>query len=606
MKTFLSYLFLGLVLSLNAQIQTADLSKGVDISNQKNKSERLSAFVDALQYCIPIDERSKVKLSVKFKTSPRTLEGIDESFTLSISSDSILVEANTDVGAGYGLMHLVELSSKTSNKFDVECGVYKSAPKYPWRGIMIDVSRHYISPQILQRNLKAMAFSKLNVLHLHLSDDQSFRMESGNYQKLHTTGCQGGYYSQESLKNLVALGAEYGISVIPEIDVPGHASSICAAYPHLCSKHMQYQVEHGYGIFDASLNPANDSVYVFIEDLAGEVKSVFHSAYMHIGGDENKGVHWIQNDDIQKFMKKKGLKTAEELQAYFNQRVYKILDQNGMKMIGWDEIMNAEIPRNVIIQSWRGKESVMKADSMGFDAILSKGFYLDKCYSSFDYYNNSLPQTDNLLGGEACMWTELVHERTLESRLWPASLAIGKKLWDGETVFESEDSFNDWLFNGQQKIKDLGLPIVADRKSILKELAPKYDARMEPFLSLFSPKTGYQRHYVYKNQGTYNDMINLRTFADVITADDDLGNDLRFYYGKERSVEEQKDYEELLDKALKAVELVAQEQVFVEIPDAYLTDVQQILLDEKNQVKREAPIDIAKHEVNLGFFFSIR
>ncbi len=606
MKTIFLGLFLGFISLAEAQRSVVDLSKGLDLSAQESKSERLSSFVDALQYCIPTDDRSNVKLLVKFESSPPILENIDESFILRIATDSIVITAKTDVGAGYGLMHLVELSSKT-NEYTAPCGVYNSAPRYPWRGLMIDVSRHYIAPQIIERNMRAMAFAKLNVLHLHLSDDQSFRMESERYKKLQTMGCDGGHYSHEVLKGLVELGNEYGIQVIPEIDVPGHASSICAAYPHLCSKHMHYQVEHGYGIFDASLNPSSDSVYVFIDDIAAEVKSIFNGPYMHIGGDENKGVHWIQNDHIQDFMKRNKLKTAEELQAYFNRRVYKVLKDHDLKMIGWDEIINNELPRDIVIQSWRGKESVLKADSMGFSAILSKGFYLDKCYSSYVYYQNELPQTDNLLGGEACMWTELVYERTLESRLWPASLAVGKKLWDGNESFSDEKVFNSWLNNGLRNIQAMGLPLHADRKVILKELAPKYTADMEDFLSLFSPKTGYQRHYVYKNQGTYNDMINLRTFADVLRADEAYGNDLRFYYEKQNlSAVERKKFNELLDRAIEVVGVVKREVVFKELSDAYLVSILEGLKAERSGVPI---IDEGRYlgfESELGFYFTLQ
>jgi hexosaminidase len=606
MKTFFIGLFLGFLSLAQAQQSLVDLSRGLDLSAQRSKTERLSTFVDALQYCIPINDKSQIKLQVVFESSPKSLDGIDESFELRIDQDSIIVSAQTDVGAGYGLMHLIELSSK-GKEFTAPCGVYKSTPRYSWRGLMIDVSRHYIAPQIIERNMRTMAFAKLNVLHLHLSDDQSFRMESEHYKKLQTEGCEGGHYSQAVLQGLVELGNEYGIQVIPEIDVPGHASSICAAYPHLCSKHMHYEVEHGYGIFDASLDPSNDSVYLFIDDIANEVNSIFNGTYMHIGGDENKGVHWIQNDLIQGFMKDKKLRTAEELQAYFNQRVYKILDENNLKMIGWDEIMNKDLPRDIIIQSWRGKESVMKADSMGFNAILSKGFYLDKCFSAYKYYQNELPQTNNMLGGEACMWTELVYERTLESRLWPASLAIGKKLWDGKEVFSDEEAFNSWLNSGQEKISSLGLPLQADRKVILKELAPKYTADMTDFISLFSPKTGYQRHFVYKNQGTYNDMIDLRTFADVLRADETFGNDLRFYHEKQNlSPIERDKFNQLLDRAIDAVEIVKGEVVFEELSDAYLESILEGLRAERSGDRIIDGERYSGFEVDLGFYFTLQ
>ena len=191
-------------------------------------------------------------------------------------------------------------------------------PRFPWRGLMIDIARHYQPPEVLKRNLDAMAAVKLNVFHWHLTEDQGFRVESKKFPKLHTMGSDGFFYTQDQVREIIAYAAERGIRVIPEFDIPGHATSWLVGHPELGSAPGPYKIERGAGIFEPALDPTRDQTYKFLDGFLGEMAALFPDAYMHIGGDENEGKQWDRNPQIQAFMKAKGIKDNHALQAYFN------------------------------------------------------------------------------------------------------------------------------------------------------------------------------------------------------------------------------------------------------------------------------------------------
>jgi hexosaminidase len=237
----------------------------------------------------------------------------------------------------------------------------RDQPRFRWRGLLIDVARHYQPIEVLKRNLDAMAAVKLNVFHWHLTENQGFRIESRKFPKLHQMGSDGLYYTQEQAREIVAYAAERGIRVVPEFDMPGHSTAWLVGYPELASLPGPYEIERRAGIFDPTLDPTREEVYKFLDSFMGEMAALFPDAYLHIGGDENEGKQWDRNPQIQAFMKEKGLKDNHALQAYFNQRLLKILQKHKKKMIGWDEILQPDLPRDVVIQSWRGPTALAEA-----------------------------------------------------------------------------------------------------------------------------------------------------------------------------------------------------------------------------------------------------
>ena len=342
--------------------------------------------------------------------------GMDESYSIIIKSNLVKLSANTNIGAYRGLETLLQLTKTNGKKSYYQNITISDAPRFPWRGLMIDVCRHWIPEHIIKRNIDAMAMVKMNTLHLHLTEDQAFRIECKSYPKLHQQENNRNYYTHEQIRSIIKYAKERGIRVIPEFDIPGHATSWAAAYPKLASeRNGKYELETRYGIFNPTLDPTKEETYTFLTKFFTEMATLFPDVYIHIGGDENKGKQWDENSKIQKFMHDKELKTNHELQGYFNQRVLKILTSLNKKMVGWDEIFEVNLPKEIAIQSWRGKDSLYKVAKKGYPGLLSYGYYLDMAYHAKTYYENDpLPSNNkltpaerkNILGGEAAIWSE--------------------------------------------------------------------------------------------------------------------------------------------------------------------------------------------------------
>ncbi|MBN1155392.1 family 20 glycosylhydrolase, partial [candidate division KSB1 bacterium] len=278
----------------------------------------------------------------------------DESYTLSIAPESIQLSAKTDIGVLRGLETLLQLLDADEQGYFFPAIDIQDAPRFPWRGLMIDACRHFMPVDMVKRNLDGMAAVKLNVLHWHLSEDQGFRVESFTYPKLHELGSDGFYYSQAQIKDIIDYADSRGIRVMPEFDLPGHATSWFVGYPELASAPGPYTIERRWGVFDPTFNPASEKTYKFLDKFFKEMAQLFPDDYLHIGGDENNGRQWDANPEIQAFMKKKNIKDNHELQSYFNNRLLKILTKYNKKMVGWEEILHPDMPKNIVIQSWRG------------------------------------------------------------------------------------------------------------------------------------------------------------------------------------------------------------------------------------------------------------
>jgi hexosaminidase len=374
----------------------------------------------------------------------------DESYTLEVSERQVVVNAPNVVGALRGLETFLQLLSGDAGGYFIPEARIRDKPRFPWRGLLMDVGRHWQPIEVIKRNLDGMAAVKLNVLHLHLTDDQGFRIESKAFPRLHGMGSDGLYYTQDEIRQIIAYARERGIRVVPEFDVPGHTTSWFAGHPELASAPGPYQIERRFGVHDAAIDPTREETYKFLDKFLGEMAALFPDAYMHIGGDEVTGKHWRLNSRIQSFIAKNNLKDKHGLQAYFNGRIAKILQKHGKRMVGWDEILHSDLPRDIVIQSWRGQQSLAEGAKQGYAGILSNGYYLDYLSPAEQHYlvdpvspDGGLSEAEaaRVLGGEACMWAEYVSTENIDSRIWPRLAAIAERFWSPRDVRDVDDMY---------------------------------------------------------------------------------------------------------------------------------------------------------------------
>src|SRR6516225_1455283 len=312
--------------------------------------------------------------------------GEDESYSLEVTPSGARLSAPNPLGTLHGLQTFLQLVESTPAGFAVPVIRIHDTPRFVWRGLMIDVSRHFMPLDIIKRNLDGMEAVKMNVFHWHLSDDQGFRVESKKFPKLQQMGSDGLYYTQAQVRDLITYAHDRGIRVVPEFDMPGHSAAWFVGYPELASAPGPYQIERKWGIFDPAMDPAEEATYRFLDKFIGEMAALFPDKYFHIGGDEVNGKQWDANPKIQAFMRAHGLKTNQDLQAYFNERVEKIVAKHGKIMVGWDEILRPTLPKDIVVQSWRGQESLAQAAKLGFRGLLSYGYYLDLMWPTARHY----------------------------------------------------------------------------------------------------------------------------------------------------------------------------------------------------------------------------
>ncbi len=427
----------------------------------------------------------------------------DESYRLEITDKQARLVAPTVVGALRGLETFLQLIQGDREGYYLPGVKVNDRPRFPWRGLLIDIGRHYQPPEVLKRNLDAMAAVKLNVFHWHLTEDQGFRVESKKFPKLHTMGSDGLYYTQDQVREIIAYAAERGIRVMPEFDIPGHSTSWLVGYPELGSAPGPYKIERAAGIFEPALDPTRDQTYKFLDGFLGEMAALFPDAYMHIGGDENEGKQWDRNPQIQAFMKQKGIKDNHALQAYFNKQVLKILQKHGKKMIGWEEILHPDLPNDAVIHSWRGAASLADAAKKGYQGILSAGYYIDLMFPASQHYvADPLPadsgltpeEAKHVLGGEATMWGEWVSPETIDSRIWPRTAAIAERLWSPRTVTDVDDMYRRLAIVSRQ-LEELGLTHERNYHVILRRLANSENTDpLRTLVSVVEPVKEYRRY----------------------------------------------------------------------------------------------------------------
>ena len=404
--------------------------------------------------------------------------GNDEGYELSITEQEVKLQARKTAGIFYGLQTLRQLLSLSgeANKQQRSLPVVEIVdyPRLKWRGLMLDVSRHFFTKDFVKKYIDDMARYKFNVFHWHLTDDQGWRIEIKSLPRLTEVGAwrvprtgqwwsydppqknekatYGGYYTQQDIKEVIAYAAERHITIVPEIDVPGHSLAAIAAYPYLSATGYIYPVNPGskfYNINDNTLNPADERVYTFLDKVFTEVAALFPGEYIHIGGDEATKYFWQQSAVVQDFMKQQEIKTEHELQSYFIKRVEKILKKKKKKLIGWNEILEGGLAPEATVMSWQGMQGGIDAAKQGHQVIFtpSSNTYLDLYQGdpqlepdTYDmlrlktaYQWNPVPagiDSTLVLGGQGNLWSEAVpNSRHAEYMTWPRSLALSEVFW---------------------------------------------------------------------------------------------------------------------------------------------------------------------------------
>ena len=453
----------------------------------------------------------------------------DESYKLEVTPAGARLTAPTDLGVLRGVETFLQLIQAGPDGFFVPAVVIEDSPRFPWRGLMMDSSRHFMPVEVVKRNLDAMAAVKMNVFHWHLSDNQGFSIESKKFPRLHRMGSQrGDYYTQNQVREIIAYARTRGIRVVPEFDMPGHATSWMVGYPDLASQPGSYRVPTEFGVQDPAMDPTRERTYKFIDKFIGEMAHLFPDEFFHIGGDEVNGEAWDANPKIQAFKRSHRLKTNEDLHAYFNKRVQAIVRKHKKTMMGWDEIQHGELPTSVVIQSWRGPKGLAAAARSGYRVLLSNGYYIDLMYPASQHYSVEplsgdaaalTPEQQRLiLGGEATMWAELVTPETVDSRIWPRTAAIAERFWSPASVNDVESMYRrlavisrylDWTGVTHNSYYEPALARIAGPESLqaLKTLA-----------DVLEPPKQYQRHKLDKELTTETAYVRL---VDVIHPESD-------------------------------------------------------------------------------------
>jgi len=354
--------------------------------------------------------------SIALKLSSK--EGVsDEGYSLSIGKNGAVVIANSDKGVFYGLQSLFQIMLSNideDGKIVVPTLEVADSPRFKYRGMHLDVGRHLFPPAFIKKYIDLLAFYKLNTFHWHLTEDQGWRIEIKKYPKLTEVGAwrketlighggtkpykfdgkpYGGFYTQDEIRDIVAYAAERHITIIPEIEMPGHSMAALASYPELGCTGGPYEVATRWGVFQ-DIYCTKDETFGFLENVLLEVMDLFPSKYIHIGGDEAPKSRWEECPVCQATIKREGLKDEHQLQSYFIQRIEKFLNSHGRQIIGWDEILEGGLAPNATVMSWRGTEGGLDAAKQNHDAIMSPGSH---CY--FDHYQSKAENEPLAIGG---------------------------------------------------------------------------------------------------------------------------------------------------------------------------------------------------------------
>ena len=421
----------------------------------------------------------------------------EEEYELKIEEENIFIESKNARGAFYAVQSLIQLLPLPSdlNSFKIPCLRIKDQPQFTYRGMHLDVGRHFFSVDFIKKYIDLMARLKMNTFHWHLTEDQGWRIEIKKYPKLQEIAAfrketlighyndqphqfdgkpYGGFYTQEQIKEVVAYAKTRQVTIIPEIEMPGHSQAAIAAYPELGCSGKQVEVATKWGVFDEVYCP-KESTFKFLEDVIDEVVALFPGKYIHIGGDEAPKTNWKNCEYCQKLIRKEGLEDEHGLQSYFITRMEKYINSKGKQIIGWDEILEGGLAPNATVMSWRGTKGAVQAAKEGHDVILTPGSH---CY--FDHYQseneneplaiggflplekvyhfNPIPEglTDkeakHVLGAQGNVWTEYMQtEKQVEYMAFPRAIALSEVLWSSP----KHKNYSDFIHRLEQYQKRL-------------------------------------------------------------------------------------------------------------------------------------------------------
>ncbi|HXH74695.1 MAG TPA: family 20 glycosylhydrolase [Bacteriovoracaceae bacterium] len=492
-------------LSLCAQIipqpQTVKINQGLGPKQIKVQSHPLNFIQQSLQAMTDIHFVSKREANLEIIIEKNMLKTpffkSDESYELVINPKKIVIMASNEYGAFYALESLKQLRTHFEDKLPTL--TIHDRPRFPWRGLLIDVARNWIELTTLKKQIDLMATVKLNVLHLHLSDDQAFRIESQAYPKLHLNNRDKKFYTQEEMKELITYASQRNIRVVPEFDVPGHTSSIISAYPELASVAGSDKPSIKYGPHDEAMNPIIEETYIFLERLFTEMSTLFPDEYFHVGGDEVSGKHWMANPEILQYMKEHKISDTTELQFRFTRRMESLIKKLGKKMIAWDEVLKEGEHLQSVAQIWRGPKFAKQAINIKMPVIYSYGYYLDLQLSSESHYQidpaeelNLKKDPELLWGGEACMWSERTPDNLITSRIWPRAMAVAERLWSAKSVKNVQDFYSRQ--NELAQSLQIGNPQLIQK---IQEEAGNWELPKEKiaqFLNWLEPGKFYSQH----------------------------------------------------------------------------------------------------------------
>lgn len=457
------------------------ISNGVTVSStDATSAQAVKTFTAHL------DKRNGIKLSTTTQKSAITFITTKavptEGYELQVTKTAIVLKASDKAGFLYGMESMYQLMPAASylvgtklKQVNVDCATITDSPEYKYRGIMLDVCRHYMKPNEIKRILDVMVSQKLNTFHWHLTEDQAWRIEIKKYPKLteigawrdgigfgldpkrtdnyrKSDGFYGGFYSQEEIKDIIKYASERAITIIPEIELPGHAMAALVAYPEFGCTGGPYTMPNRGGVFPHVYCAGNEKVFTFLQDVITEVAALFPGKYIHIGGDECPKSQWKRCPKCQKVIKDNKLHNEHELQSYFIQRMEKFINSKGKKMIGWDEILEGGLAPNATVMSWRGAHGGIKAANMGHDVIMTPNshVYFDHYQSRTNepkaiggflpleqvYTFNPTPthiaadKRHHVLGGQANLWTEYMpNGAQVEYMLAPRVCALSESVW---------------------------------------------------------------------------------------------------------------------------------------------------------------------------------
>lgn len=395
----------------------------------------------------------------------------DEAYRLAVTPTGITISAATDKGLFWGVQTLRQLlPMEHAAQVAVPAVRIEDAPAYPWRSVMLDVARHFYPVGFIEKQLDLLSYYKINTFHWHLTDDQAWRIEIRRYPKLTSVGAwrteadgtrYGGFYTQAQIREVVNYARERNITVIPEIEMPGHSTAAIAAYPELSCSGKPVPVPTTWGVFKDIDCVGKPGTFTFLQNVLDEVLPLFPSPYVHIGGDETPKDAWHACASCQALMHKLGLKDEDGLQSYFIQHIQRWLEGRGKTMIGWDEILEGGASRNAVVEAWRGDDETRKALENGNRVIVAGPFYLDSPWEKLTA--QSVYRTDitgsaptlyseaqqgnaaviaahraQILGAEAPLWSERANPYNGESKLYPRVLAFAENLWRGNAHTDAD------------------------------------------------------------------------------------------------------------------------------------------------------------------------